>query len=79
MNSLWFRIECLLCCLLVLNLQSSALENSPRFIVHCIQLVPEKSFKAFQFDKYISIPELVSSNLTFSVLVRFDQNLNRVY
>lgn len=60
-----------LCAVLVLKLESASQEHGPRYIVHCVQALPERSFKSTQFDKYITLPEHGSTTLAFSVIVRF--------
>jgi hypothetical protein len=55
--------------LTVIKLESSILEQSPRFVVHCMQTLPEMSFKATQFEKYVTLPEHGSSYLSFPVVV----------
>jgi tripeptidyl-peptidase-2 len=50
------------------NLQSSSAEQGPRFVIHCMQNVPELSFKSTQFDKYVSLPEHGSMTLGFAVI-----------
>jgi len=60
----------MMCAILVLKLESSNPEHGPRYAVHCVQALPEKSFKSTQFDKYITLPEHGSTTLSFSVIVR---------
>ena len=57
------------CAVLVLKLESSNFEHGPRYVVHCVQAVPEQSFKSTQFDKHITLPEHGSATLSFSVIV----------
>jgi len=54
---------------LVLKMESSNPEHGPRYVVHCVQTLPEQSFKSMQFDKYISLPEHGSATLSFAVIV----------
>ena len=49
------------------------MEQSPRFVIHCMQTLPEMSFKATQFEKYVTLPEHGSSHLSFPVVVSFIQ------
>jgi len=58
------------CTVLVLKLESSNPEHGPRCVVHCVQALPEQSFKSIHFDKYITLPEHGSTTLSFSVIVR---------
>ena len=54
----------------VMRLESSNPEHGPRYVVHCVQSVPEQSFKSTQFDKHLVLPEHGSTTLSFSVIVR---------
>jgi len=63
----------------VLKLESSNPEHGPRYVVHCVQVFPEQSFKSTQFDKYITLPEHGSTLLSFSVIVRSYLQLNIVF
>ena len=64
------RYIAMMCAMLVLKLESSNPEHGPRYAVHCVQALPEQSFKSTQFDKYITLPEHGSTTLSFSVIVR---------
>jgi len=63
-------VICLCVCVAtVLKLESASTEHGPRYVVHCVQSVPERAFRTTQFDKYITLPEHGSTTLSFSVIV----------
>ena len=67
------------CCPAVMKLTSQDSEKSGRFLLHTLQIAPQKAYKSHEFTRFVTINERGEGNYAFSVVVSLVCFLLRLY